>query len=117
MDNLLKLHIYLTRCHPITPVSLTRVCSQEQLHVRFSSHITYDGWHRRSVHQLRNLADPDKSYRRPFPNQRPIFGCLKKYGMASPPEPANSVVIITFGSRIAALGVRLILPYRGDAHA
>jgi hypothetical protein len=70
-----------------------------------------------SVHQLRNLADPDMSYRRPFPNQRPIFGCRKKYGMASPPEPANSLVIITFGPRIAALGVRLILPYRGDAHA
>src|SRR6185295_15257696 len=46
------------------------------------------------------------------PTSGPSFRCLNMYGSASPPEPADSFTIITFGPKIPAIGDVTVLPSR-----
>src|SRR5204862_4782461 len=51
-----------------------------------------------------------------FPISGPVFVYRNIHGIMSPPEPAISFTIITFGPRIDAADVRYIAPYRGLHH-
>ena len=46
------------------------------------------------------------------PTNGPIPAWRKSHGMASPPEPAISLMIITFGPKIASIGVVMSRPSR-----
>ena len=65
-----------------------------------------------AVHQRRIAADPDQPAPRALADQLAHAGALKYQGMASPPEPANSLMIITFGPKIAPCGWRQSSPSR-----
>ena len=53
--------------------------------------------HVAAIHQNRDWADADQAAPGAFAHEGPSLACLKSHGSASPPEPENSLAIITFG--------------------